>query len=253
MATVTSNSSLTWHSNNQTGDETIDQMTMTVFRPRYGLNLYLVYLLKQMVLHPIIFQDPNYLSILSAVQPTTLSNIRPVKWGTQIKTNLDTIRSSIMTKFKQYLSTRYLTSITSDFEFLAHKSLSTQWNDKCAGCSKQPAGLMCCPVKLSNGTTTRGCNSTGLVMFRPCGHTVCADTCFRTLFRVVSTTRAVGLFDMTSNVADHQAKLVMSLDCPVCHQTVVRPFIIDNTGLDPEMDNWIETLTEELAVIYKFG
>lgn len=93
----------------------------------------------------------------------------------------------------------------SDCLFLALHGTQRNYRNGCAICLRDD--IM---------GTTCGCGHIEIVVFRPCGHSVCARPCFED-------------FTKHNNITNG-----CNFDCPICRQRVQKTFRAENVKIDPE-------------------
>lgn len=158
-------STIEWNSEGKYGYQvgTVGMRTL-MYRPAYGFRKYLEHLLNAVVHDPKNFQH-NKLLDKSLISPVHL--IYPKFITRNILDKADIIKKCLLSEFKKYLDTTQ--SSTSNFEFLARLSLHREWNHSCMICLEhQYMGRSC------------GYGPTEIIIFRPCGHSMCSSPCFQT-------------------------------------------------------------------------
>ena len=122
-----------------------------------------------------------------------------------------------------------LTNELDDFTFLLSLGLKRNWKSECPIClSEEMMGTTC------------GCGHTEIVVFRPCGHSICASPCFEEFIKV-------GLKEAEMKI-DGQTFIVagkMDIDnckdfgCPTCRRNVEACFRAEDVWAPKDMLNSI--------------
>ena len=117
-----------------------------------------------------------------------------------------------------------------DFLFLVKlNQAKRKWKENCAIClTDEMKGTSC------------DCGHTEIVVFRPCGHSVCCDPCFVQLmqFRQIDLARTVR--------GDVKVPGNCSFPCPYCRTIVTRTFRAEEVRL-PDNSTLLQTLADALA------
>jgi hypothetical protein len=122
-------------------------------------------------------------------------------------------------------------SPTSDLAFLAKIGLKRDWKRECCICLKDKnIGTMCL------------CGHTEIVVFRPCGHAVCAQPCFIDLIKIVPkefTTKDGRRFTRSINFNIVNPPCL----CPICRQSIDSTFKAEDVFVPKilELDDVIAT------------
>src|SRR5579872_6494145 len=111
--------------------------------------------------------------------------------------------------------------------FLAKLGRQRAWKTECAVCLEEHIGKTCT------------CNHTSTVMFRPCGHTVCASPCFaqwmKTKGQELSKKTVLGM-TYNSPMVDLQPE---NLECLVCRERVLSTFEAERVMFPPMLFNCV--------------
>jgi hypothetical protein len=128
---------------------------------------------------------------------------------------------------------------------LAKLGKSRNWKQVCA----------ICLVDDIMGTNCT-CGHTEIVVFRPCGHAICADPCFNNLIK----TKNVNLNSQTFTMEGGQKFVIpsklninikdydLNFTCPICRTLVTDTFRAEDVCVDQEIT---EQLTKEFMETYE--
>jgi hypothetical protein len=153
---------------------------------------------------------------------STLRSIRPTLSPSEITTIKDVIKDVSRTIIYDHVKNMKLdNSKLTDFEFLALLGTKRNWKKGCAICLTDD--IM--------GTTCT-CGHTEIVVFRPCGHSICIDPCFKTFVKqhnIILKQETVTYGDQTFNVAGKVATNIdfdcnNRFECPECRTSIARTF-----------------------------
>lgn len=173
---------------------------------------------KQLVNNPLVFQNNEDINLafghfrpLGSVEPK-LSVYRATQ-----------IRLTINIKSRAYLTSMIVNGdidVNDNFTFLAKLGFTRNWKRDCAIClTEEIMGTACT------------CGHTEIVMFRPCGHAVCASPCFKELNQragllVLKPKEYIvcGIKMITPTSLNYDAKVEVNYNCPICIQPVSSVF-----------------------------
>lgn len=128
------------------------------------------------------------------------------------------------------------TKIMNDFVFLAKLGLSRNWKSGCG---------ICLTDKIMGTTCT--CGHTEIAVFKPCGHSVCANPCFKQFIEhkeiKLKPTEVVvdgQKFIMPTNI---DININTNFECPLCREIVKSVFKAEDVKMG---DFYKEFITEDL-------
>ena len=220
-----------WDDNGKTGRKIDTYSNTMIYTPQYGFRKYLEMLVNILAWDPKNFQQ-NKLVVQTRDNP--LNRIYPGGRINRLYVKREEIRSRTLMEFRNYLDQTPEAPICSDFEFLARLSLKRVWNNECSMCLEdEHMGQTC------------GCGLTEIVIFRPCGHSMCLKPCFNQFMTAKGQplarktfTCAEGTYMLSGNDAD----LTTNFSCPVCRTTVTHTFNSSDCGVDDTFDNFFDSL-----------
>jgi hypothetical protein len=143
----------------------------------------------------------------------TLNRAEPLFSNDQILKLRELIPKIIINDLLELINTNKLSLDKSDAEFVLLISLKRNWRQICVICLEHHTGKTC------------NCGHSEITMFRPCGHTVCSNPCFRELWRS------------------------KNFICPICRTLVTKTFDATNIKVSSDITD-IDILVE--TVINKF-
>ena len=204
----------------------------TVFSRKYGIRLYVQSALNDIVQTPewsVIDEDIR----MSRNTRETMYLIRP-----KITSEFDDI--PVMRMLREGLA-KYVTGLgrespVSDGLFLATVGAKRNWKSGC---------VICLSDKMMG--TTCGCGHTEIVMFRPCGHSICIEPCFKKMMgrlNIPLGRRTVTYGDQTFFIGN-EADVNLKFDtgdrkrfmCPTCRSPVQSTFRIETSVCDTSESN----------------
>lgn len=145
--------------------------------------------------------------------------IRPIINSFVIRDIQESIVNISIAILFDYLKNLKLSDKITDFEFLALLGLKRNWKKECAICLEED--IM--------GTTCT-CGHTEIVIFRPCGHSVCIEPCFKELMASQNVNLRQGYVMIGDEKAYIYGKVDVNIDfnfkylCPICRTKVIRTF-----------------------------
>lgn len=163
------------------------------------------------------------------------------EFSEQINEQLDIILPEIQAEL---LSTTSDTSVLTDFQFLLNLTLKRNWKSGCA---------ICLTDKIMG--TTCGCGHTEIAVFRPCGHSVCANPCFKQFIETKGQTLKPKIFEIngqkftTSDMAGTTMDISAAkrFDCPYCKSTVEKVIRAEDTYCDDTFKQVIDSIFNKIT------
>lgn len=220
-------STITWDAKGETGYEDTDLMKRLVYNPTYGFSEYIIMLLN------ISIQDPeNFQNNKIVCRNDPLYQIRPSYIGHRIMFKADTIKASVLTQFKYYLTIMPVNSPMTDFEFLARLSLQRYWNHSCMICLEEHIGKTC------------QCGHCDVVIFRPCGHSMCLYSCFMDFMGVALP--VVTTADGRTVQCVHNINMDTNFECPTCRNVVTQTFNSNDARYSKIFDPFVDQMVSYL-------
>lgn len=199
-------STIKWHTNGKGYQRGKIGGSTLVYRPAYGFREYLQHLLNTLAHDPKNFQQ-NKLYDRSSISPVYF--IYPNFVARDILSKSNVIKNYLITEFKKHLETTQ--STTSNFDFLSRLSLHRDWNHSCMICLEdQCMGRACL------------CGHTEIIIFRPCGHSMCNKPCFQTYAKTNPDT------------------------CPLCRTSIGDVFEVDKCYYDHSFDTFLDNIETSL-------
>jgi len=131
--------------------------------------------------------------------------IRPIISYSERQILINSIKSISRQYLLDHLKGKKLNDcMMTDLEFLALLSTKRNWKKGCAIC-----------IEEKNMGTTCGCGHTEIVVFRPCGHAICVDPCFKNLMNF---------------------KSGYSFECPECRTKIINIFRTEDVNANKNND-----------------
>jgi hypothetical protein len=214
--------------------------TILVYKPQYAIEMAIYGICRQIV------NDPANINNLKDTQMSTriiydqLSRAYPKFTYSQY----NKIENSIIAKVpKLFIDALNKHSIKdpkiSDFVFLGTLGFQRNWKEGCA---------VCLTDKIMG--TTCGCGHTEIAIFRPCGHSLCANPCFAEFMKTKNVelkpkrhTTKDGQVFITPGTMDIDLKT--SFECPLCRTNITSTFRAEEVYMDKGFLN-TEQLAEEI-------
>jgi hypothetical protein len=131
-----------------------------------------------------------------------------------------------------------------NFIFLANIGKKRNWKQICA----------ICLVEDIMGTTC-GCGHTEIVIFKPCGHSLCVNPCFQQWITGIGVVLNPQVFKFgdkefiipsQSNVNLNYKEIGIFPKCPICRTNIDSSFRAEETYIKFNIDKLTETIYEEL-------
>lgn len=201
--------------NKDEGILTTEFSVKTVFSQRYGLKLTLLNLCN------VICRDCTLLrDILNGRELYVPGAIHCYMWQVypeRDKERLYMKKDKILEVASRELIKLIDKNLDIDALFLAGISRKRDWSHDCAICLRHKIGEAC------------SCGHTKIVMFRPCGHTMCQTPCFREYYQTKTGTSLPMKTMQTEEEIFYipgsiEVKTSGGFECPVCRVTVSASF-----------------------------
>lgn len=175
----------------------------------------------------------GYLNDISRIRPSIYEYCRTKVRDMMVKYVIDSVLKFVGDESVQ-------SSEVSDSDFLAYLQKNRNYKEECA---------ICLTDKIIG--TTCGCGHTEIVVFRPCGHSLCCSPCFYDLCK------ANGIVLEHDRIySDHTIRdIYTSCDfkCHMCQQNVERCFRAERIFIGDNWNEEVERLTEmSLNYSYQF-
>jgi hypothetical protein len=134
----------------------------------------------------------------------------------------------------------------SNFTFLALLGTNRNWKAECVMClADKDMGKSC------------GCGHTELVVFRPCGHTMCVKNCFVDLMKYNDITlepteiKELGFVIPTKPNVDIDFTIPQfvekKINCPTCRTQIIKTFCAEDIRCElPEYEDYIDSLVTKI-------
>lgn len=127
----------------------------------------------------------------------------------------------------------------SNFTFLTLLDKQREWNHECPFCLEdEHMGKSC------------ECGHKEIVIFRPCGHSVCARPCFTKLMKDKLEVKTLKTADGRTFMipGKFETTLDCNFECPVCRQTVTKTFDMNDIIVDATFWN-VDWIVDEVMVL----
>lgn len=232
-------SGIQWDEHNQTGRKyNASGGYSIVYSAKYGFQQYLLFLLNILVHDPKNFQRNQ---IVVKTRNLPLFHIHNTNAVGQILLHKETIYTRLITEFRKYLERTSDTPNCTDFEFLARLSLKRRWDHEC---------MLCLDDKHMGQTCD--CGHKDIVIFRPCGHSMCLKTCFIEFMEnkghIFTGKQIASDGKVYTVVGKPECDLCVNFDCPVCQSKVTHTFNSSDTYMHTTYDSFIEDLAINLRM-----
>lgn len=231
--------SIEWTNENY-GYKTTKYNKMICYKPLYAIEMTIYEFCKRLINTPATWKegksdiDRRNLSfqLFTTEQPKILMH--------QYSTIMDNICSKSPAMLEEVISKYDLKdSEISDYMFLALLGKKRNWKEGCA---------ICLTDKIMG--TTCGCGHTEIVIFRPCGHSVCASPCFKNFIKTKGTEVKPRSFMVDGvemiAVGSHNVDLNIKFDCPICTVEVTKTFQAEEVRPGNTLDTAVKKLAQEI-------
>lgn len=231
-----------WNENGQTGYKTYaPNSKVLVYRPKYAFEQHLKWLLNVAIQNPGNFQK-GVIDGSDRNSPLFFAQSDDVKHYISFR-NGNTIKTQVVEQYKEYLNTHLKTN--TNFDFLSRLSAKRNWCHECPVClNDDHMGQTC------------DCGHQEIVIFKPCGHTMCIKPCFMEFSGLPSRTKRVMIGGNEHYLfCKPNVNLSVCFECPVCRTTVTETFASSDVfceGVDEFVNILFWKFTEELDLWHLF-
>lgn len=229
-----------WDPNNQTGYYKSNGSKFGIYRPAYGFKLHLKRLLSTVIKQPQNFQKGT---VNVYVTTSPVWHTYPFDTRKYVQEHNDTINARVIEEFKKYLDRQ---PNDNNFDFLARLSLKRDWAHECFLClNDEQMGHIC----------TCGCKE--IVVFRPCGHSVCLRPCFTKFYnQPLSEKEIIEDGEVSVIIGRLNVNLDTNFECPMCRTHVTQTFASDDVeceGIDDFVEYLFDKLKDEMDIPFKIN
>lgn len=223
--------------NNRDGLMTYQNGSGPCYNPKYAIQLALLQVIKIIIINGDILREmsENTKYSLNGCYLDSLTKAYPPFYDLSIHKIRNKISDDISKLLLKYISNK--DNKVNDIKFLVLLGRQRDWKE-CALCLED-----------ENMGKTCNCGHTEIVIYRPCGHTICSKPCFGQIMK----NKGIKLKPKTYNINGQEyitpnsknIDLDVNFKCHICNQLVTRTFQAENINLLE--DNILMKLTEELA------
>ena len=207
---------ITWTDENK-GQESRSGCTSTVYRPAYGIKLGVMEYMEQLIRYPENWQTrefPNF----KRYSYNPLDAVRPkINYLTYLQI-AEKMKELVPIFLENQILSDFSSLEISDYQFLLSLGAVRNWKSGC---------VICLTDKMMG--TTCGCGHTEIAIFRPCGHSVCVEPCFRQLMDrnniVMDQHQKIKVGGQTMSIVGKlDVRQAKNFTCPICRGEVKKTF-----------------------------